>query len=376
MESKYAWAFGCFAFMVATVILFNLNQGLDTQLASTRSELGQRNVDLQLSEQNVQRLEGELQVANINLLITREELGETKDALNLTQNELARTTATLDLTRGELEATQYELESTVQEFGQLEEEITELGASINSSIQWFKGNARMPVSMNDIYADVRSACERGGVLNLGCAIFIMEREIPFEYKDESPDRLYSLLEMERKEGGDCEDYSLLLKALINTFRETGRDIEAEAWESKPGTYVVYEEGSTIWYVAGEGKSLGNIQDFTPYVICFVTGFQGSEFQGHCVVAVGDEVGGVEGLQALEGAETFEPQTGQYLGRISENYNLCDDGDEFCGTGVGDIILLIADGDLYQFSDGEWRGYESYGKTAEELKREIREFMRE
>lgn len=373
MESKYIWALGCFVFMVAAVVLFNVNQGLDAQLASTRSELGQRTVDLQLANRNVERLGGELQVAKVNLLITQEELGETKDTLNLTEHELERTTAALGRTQGELEATRSELESTVAEFEQLGAEVGELSESINSSIQWFKGNAEFPVSMNHIYGEVRSGCESGGVLNLGCAIFVMEREIPFRYKDETPDRLYSLLEMRRNEGGDCEDYSLLLKALINSFRQTGRDIEAEAWKSGDGRYVIYGDGSTIWYVNGEGKPLGNIQDFTPYVICFVTGFQGSQFEGHCLVAVGNEVGGVDDLGALGGADTFEPQTGEYLGRIGSQYHLCENGDEFCGTGVGDIILIIANGDLYQFSEGEWRSYESYGKTAEELQREIREF---
>ncbi|MDD2655769.1 MAG: hypothetical protein PHQ80_03835 [Candidatus ainarchaeum sp.] len=375
MQSKYAWAFGCFVFMVATVVLFNMNQGLESQLSSTQSELGQTKVDLQMANRQVDWLEGELQETRINLLITREELSETKNMLNFTQHELARTMATLDLTQGELEATQSELESTVAEFEQLGEEISELSESIDSSIQWFKGNAALPVSMNRIYVDVRSSCESGGVLNLGCAVFIMEREIPFEYRDEMPDRLYSISEMARKRGGDCEDYSLLLKALINTFRQTGRDMEVQAWESKPGTYVIYDDGSTMWYVAGEGKSLGNIQDLTPYVICFVTGFQGSQFQGHCVVAVGDEVGGAEGLRALDGAKTFEPQTGQYLGSIGSQYNLCGDGDEFCGTDIGDIVLIIADDDLYQFSEGGWKSYESYGRTTDELQRTIREFTR-
>jgi len=363
MQSKYIWAFACFVFMVATVVLFNLNQGLESRLASTQSELGRTTVDLQLANRNVERLEGELQVAEVNLLITQEELGDTRDTLNFTRSELARANTALNRTQGELEATQEELESTVAEFEQLGVEISELSESINSSIQWFKGNAAFPVSMDHISSKVRSGCENDGVLNLGCAIFIMEREMPFRYKDETPDRLYSLAEMKKNGGGDCEDYSLLLKALINTFRETGRDVGMEAWKYGDGRYV-----------NGEAKPLGNIQNLTPYVICFVTGFQGSQFQGHCVVAVGNEVGGVDGLSTLDGADTFEPQTGQYLGKIGDNYNLCW-GDEFCGTGVEDIILIIAENDLYQFSEGEWRGYESYGKTVEEMQAEIWEFTR-
>ncbi|HNT60603.1 MAG TPA: hypothetical protein PKJ97_01340, partial [Candidatus Bilamarchaeaceae archaeon] len=77
--------------------------------------------------------------------------------------------------------------------------------------------------------------------------------------------------------------------------------------------------------------------------------------------------------ALGGAETFEPQTGEYKGRIGADYYLCRDGERECGKRPGEIVFIIADNDLYHFEDGKWIGYQLYGERAEDLARRIRAF---
>ncbi|MEW5996026.1 MAG: hypothetical protein AB1657_00315 [Candidatus Micrarchaeota archaeon] len=360
---------------LSTIFLLVQNAFLGSGLAATRANLDERNVQLDAANAEIARLNGTLIRTEAELGLAQEELDNTSLELRLTRMDLNETAEELEGTREELRETANLLNETMEEFLQLRMEIQNIEESINSSIQWFRDNSELPRTMNSFFYDVDSGCVERGRLRLACVPFLMEKELGFVYKSEFPDKLYSLVEMVHNNGGDCEDYALYLKAMLNRFRNAGADLQLEAWDAGDGRYIVYTEGDMGWYVEGSPHPLGTLQELNPYVICYTTAFTGSGFDGHCTVALSEKkVDTAAELGNLYGVETFEPQNGEYLGRIGEALRICGDGEAGCGTEIGSIIFVIADDDLYQFMDGEWKSYKLYGDEASGLGEKIDEVV--
>lgn len=352
---------------LSTIYLMVQNAILSSGLSATKSSLEKRTVELWEANAEIGRLNGTLIRTRAELALTKNELENTSSELGKAREELNQTRKELDLTRAELGRTASILNETMEEFIRLREEIQEIEASVNSSIQWFKDNSVLPRTMNRFLWDVNTGCVHNNVLSLACTAFRMEREMGFMYKSEYPDKLYSLQEMADNNGGDCEDFALFLKALLNRFRDAGEDFRLEGWTKSGNRYVIYKEGNTNWYVEGDPHRLGSLRELNPYVVCFVTHYTGSEFEGHCIVALSEEViSSAEDLWKLNGSVTFEPQNGEYTGKIGERLQVCMEGDYYCETSLWHIIFVISDDDLYQFTEGEWKSYKLYGNKASEL----------
>ncbi|MCX6768219.1 MAG: hypothetical protein NTY83_00005 [Candidatus Micrarchaeota archaeon] len=357
---------------LATIFLMVQTAFLGNELSFTKTNLEERNAQLDAANSEILSLNGTLIRTEAELSDTREELRNTGVELNITRMDLNETSEELEDTRGELRETQGSLEEAMEEFVQLRDEVVGIEESVNSSIQWFRDNAELPRTLNHFFWESDAGCTGGGTLRLACLPFLMEKKIGFTYKSEYPDQLLSIDEMVDKPGGDCEDYSLFLKAYINRLKNTGTDRELEAWGQGGERYVIFEEDDgTRWYVWGSGHPLGSLQDLNPYAICFTTKYEAETFEGHCIVALSaSKINSVEDMQNLDGAETFEPQNGQYTGRVGEQYRVCQEGDTLCDRVPGSIIFVIADEDLYQFIGGEWVSYELYGEKASELEQKI------
>ena len=365
------------SFLFLSVIYLLLqNAILSGDLSATKGSLEERSAQLDAANSEIHSLNGTLIRTEAELSDTREELENTSGELHITRMDLNETSEELEDTRGELRETQNSLEEAMEEFVQLRDEVVGIEKSVNSSIQWFRDNAELPRSMNHFFWESGSGCTGGGTLRLACLPFLMEKELGFTYKSEYPDQLLSIGQMVNKPGGDCEDYSLFLKAYINRLKNTGTDRELEAWDQGGERYVIFEEDDgTKWYVWGSGHPLGSLQDLNPYAICFTTKYEAETFEGHCMVALSEKgINSVEDMQNLDGAETFEPQNGQYEGRVGEQYRVCQEGDTLCDRVPGSIIFVIADEDLYQFIGGEWVSYELYGEKASELEKKIDNIM--
>lgn len=308
---------------------------------------------------------------NHSLQRTREELYLTSGLLNATLLELNDTRLTLEergsellLVREELNMTKNLLNVTKTEFAQLSVEVAELEESINESIQWFRENSFLPGSADWLTYRVQSRCIKNNKLNLACVSYVMGQKLGFAYISESGDRLFSIDEIVSRRGGDCEDFSLLLKALLNTLKSIDGDAVVEAWASGSGRYIVYEEregtATTQWYVDGEGVQLATLDTAMPYVVCFAMDY----YYGHCIVAVSEKnITSISDLHFLEGAALFEPQNGMYLGKIGKELALCGAEVQNCERTPGRISFVISDSDLYQFVDGEWKSYDLYMQKA-------------
>ncbi len=349
------------------VFLIWENSVLGGDLADAQEELSATQEELNDAQGELAQREAELSATQAELNDTKDELGQARAELADTESELAQREAELNYTQAALSETAETLNETIQEFVVMREEISGLEESITSSIQWFRENSALPRSMDRLFWRIDRECKDANTLRLGCAIFIMEDEVGFSYKNEYPDRLYSLDEMVAKNGGDCEDYALMAKAILNRYKDAGLGPELEAWEAGPGMYVIYQDDETIWYMDGEAYPLGSLREMHPYAICYTTYVSGMDFEGHCRVALAE--GGISSaseMGRLDGAQVFEPQTGEYTGKVGEDYRLCAEGESFCDREVGSIVFVIGDGDLYQFKEGSWVGYELYGEYLSQL----------
>lgn len=375
MEPPKGWIMPIIAgaLFLATVFLIVQNAFLSRELSATKGELEGKSAQLEEANARIGDLAGKLNRTSVELELARGELENTSQELRLTRMDLNETSIELESTREKLREEQALLEEAMEEFARLRGEVAAIEESVNSSIQWFRGNSLLPQSMNRFFWKSYLGCAEGGTLKLACVPFLMERDLAFTYKPEYPDRLLSLDEMVAKPGGDCEDFSLFLKAYLNRLKQASAGKSVEAWdEGGSQRYIIYEdEDGTHWYVWGKAHPLGSLADLHPYAICFTTRYLEGSFEGHCMVALSrNEISSVEGIGGLEGADVFEPQNGIYAGRVGENYRICADGETLCGTAPGSIIFIIADDDLYQFMGGEWKSYKLYLGMAEELEEKI------
>jgi len=360
-----------FLFLLSVYFIYK-SAVLGVELGATKSRLASTVAQLDAANSEILSLNGTLVRTEAELELTQDELENTSNELHLTRMDLNETSEELEGTREELRETQGSLEEAMEEFVQLRDEVVGIEESVNSSIQWFRDNSVLPRTMNHFFWESDAGCRDGSTLKLACIPFLMEKEMGFVYKSEYPDQLLSIDQMINKPGGDCEDFSLFLKAYLNRLKATPADRELEAWDESGHRYVIFEEeDGTNWYVWGSGHPLGSLRDLNPYAICFTTRYEAETFEGHCIVALSEkEITSVGDMQNLNGAETFEPQNGQYEGMVGEQYQVCQEGDVFCDRVPGSIIFVIADDDLYQFIDGEWVSYELYGEKASELEQKI------
>lgn len=362
---------------------------LEKQLKQTTSNLEQTNKQLSEEQKKSGLLENQLDKINSELSYTKDDLYSAKSKLALTETKLSQTDNELNKTKKELNETTKNLAEIKNEFVILNQEITQLNETLTQSIQWFRENSILP-TIPDFGNDLRELWYEGFLNNvnleciieegnsrtfkLACVPFVMEKTLSFRYKSEEPDKLYSIKEMVLKEGGDCEDFSLFLKGLINMLKENPKNQNTiiEAVTISKGTeYSIYgdpSKGEEYWYMEdATGMKLSKLNEIYPYSVCYMM----SEYEGHCIVALAwDKINETKDILILDEGILFEPQNGQYKGRIGTTLMLCKDGQELCGRTSNSIMMIITDDDLYQFQEGEWKGYKRYKQEIETILKKV------
>ncbi len=362
---------------------------LQKELKQTTTSLEDTAKKLMDEQKKSAGLTNELATTNSELYNATEELILTKATLGNTKTNLSQKEIELNKTKKELNEPTQKLAEIKSEFTALNEDVGELNDTLTQSIQWFKDNAILPTIpnfgnslrelwyegfLNNIYLECITDDGNQKTFKLACVPFVMERTLSFKYKSENPDRLYSIKEMIFKEGGDCEDFSLFFKGLINMLKQDGKNqntvIEAMT-TSKGNKYAIYgnpSNGEEYWYWNdGAGIKLANLNEIYPYSVCYMV----TESEGHCIVALSwGKINDTDDIDELNEGLLFEPQTGQYLETIGTNLRLCANGDEFCDRTSNSVMMIIAEDDLYQFQEGKWKGYKQYKNTIEEVAKEI------
>ena len=359
--------------ILAVIVIFLLidNISMRDEVSESRKELESAQEEL---NKKIIQLESAINQKDMEISDLKISVDEKDFEIHNLSSELADAENRLNETEKELEAKETSLEEYQDEFNELAYEIETIEDSLDESLQWLSENSRMTPQMEYFIPYTSRNCEDKNRLNLACIAFFMERQIGFEYIYEEEDKLYSIDEMISNGGGDCEDYSIFLKALINDYKARGSDSELLAWRDGVGDFLVYESSEREWYYEdAAGITLGNIDKVHPVLFCYVTSYSILRLEGHCMVALPEQqIESEKDLVLLEGAQTFEPQDGAYTGKIGREFYMCYDGDYDCGTIINDIFIVITDEDIYQFIDYEWKSLDEQKQKIDSLKNDIKE----
>jgi len=254
------------------------------------------------------------------------------------------------------------VEELKEDYNALYENFTNFELRANDSMSWFRNNSRLgeqePVRIAEYW------CVREDAFNYPCEVFYLKKYYSWGYaEDLYGDRLFSLEEILERKGGDCEDWSLFAKALLNRMKE-GYGGENAFWlmEKEGGKrFELFEEGNgTLWYYPDmKKKEFGKLKDWQFLVVCH---------DSHCVNAFTNSSIEIT-PENLEFIHVFEPQNGEYVGE-GKDFGVCSES--ACDKNKN-IWLFITDEDMYVFEDS-WESYGLYSKYAEERKKGILEML--
>jgi len=357
---------------LSIVYFLGANSALEQKIASLNATVAATSTQLSGLQSSYASLSKKYEKSQGDLASTQSLLQASEGNLALVRSQLLQTEKELNVSRQSLAGQQQKVDA-------LNEELSALESTINSSISWFRDNAYMPENHSwaaDIFMDrVMSDCVDKGSLNLACISHLMENTaFAIHYRSDiisgSEDHLQSVKETIGLGWGDCEDYSLIFKAILNSARKENSSLNVVAWQpAESGEFRVYpketpgETGAFWVYSNAKAANLG-----TPshaYVICYSV----DAASGHCVVALSaSDVQSSSQVPSLSGAYAFEPQSGRYLGKLGEMLSIC--ANSGCKSTGGKIWMVIADNDLYMYGDNGWQGYADYLSRVQDEKASI------
>ena len=288
-----------------------------------------------------------------NILDTSSRLAALNETLRSTIGRMSNVESEISSAEQKINDINRALNNTKQEYLGIKSQIQLSQDSLQSRLSWLKINAYLPQSISGYYGRASNVCKNAQGLNMACVPFYTEQDLNFVYRSDSSDELYSIENMVERKGGDCEDFSLFIKAFINSFKNSTSAV-LYGWEDGAGNFTILDVSDGTWtYRNAQKREFGNSEYFYPYAICFTTI---PLVEGHCVVALSTEQVNATTLDLLNGSIVFEPQNGKYLGKIGTNYIVCSDGDKKCDQRVSHIHIIIGNEDLFNFFDGNWNSF--------------------
>jgi len=210
-------------------------------------------------------------------------------------------------------------------------------------LQWFRENSRITVAKDEI----REKCIHNRVLNVPCLIYVLENSHGLHYTEDSRERLKSPTEV-LTEGGDCEDYAMLINAYLRSIDEYEY---ISLWQAGYGDYVIYEDDDQRVYYPNARQVIlprrGRV-----LILCYLTRRAGEYKIGHCISGITDNEPPAVPITFL-----FEPQTGEYLGTLDFNkLRLCRDGEIGCDDDLNSVYLLVDEDGVYVFNHDHWTSH--------------------
>lgn len=313
-----------------------LTQSLDNFKNATTNNLN-------VKQQELDNLKASLQNLNETLNSTVGRMGNVESDIAAAEEKIRVINDALNETRGEYSAMQKDIQTNQEE--------------LSDRLTWLKNNSLLPQSIASFYGRATGVCASGSRLNLACVHFYMKEDLGFVYRQDNSDELYAINTMVGRKGGDCEDFSVFLKAFLTSFKANGGD-ELYGWENGDQKFTIATTGGGYWYYPNAKEHIfGSMANFYPYVVCYTTI---PKVEGHCVVALSKSlIGDVNQTRNLNGSEVFEPQSGKYLGVVGTNFEVCGKGDNNCVERVDYFYIIIGEDDLFNFYNGEWNSFQNF-----------------
>lgn len=289
------------------------------------------------------------------------------------------------------------IESLVADINATKKTLDDFEKQINASTSWFSNNSNITKVMQfremqnqlsafciDVYGDT---CR----IKLSCPRLVNDEYSQFEYITDSSlfgkaDKLQSLQEFADNRGGDCEDYSLAVKAelnyLVQKCNERGlTKIEYEPVEIAQGQrYIIkqdtYSNPPVTWFYENSKGTQLPLNYSNYHVVCgtFAVGLSTNGtvvLGGHCLLGFSKIriANSSDIYPAISDAYFVEPQTGYAVdttGYVKPQSGQAH-ADDFRSTQAS-IWAIITGDDFYVYSQQDngtwvWRGYKDiYGQT--------------
>lgn len=329
--------------------------------------------------------------------LLEEQVSTQSEQIDLQSKQIQELTAEVSNLSAELRWSETQVGVLEDEAERVESEVEDLFVEIDNyqtqiedSLEWYKINSILGDNQeqNSIKSRIDNECvDSGGSfcnINIGCFYLLNREYFDFNYYYdsslyESVDKLGSLQDFIDNKGGDCEDYSLFVKAEYNYALEQceNKDLKIITWEvpEEPTSSIFYLNDRRSWYLEGVSKVDVSNNPY-PNIICgILTEPDPFGNVGHCMLAFSEEkIITVSDLHKLSGAAIVEPQDGSYWGRVNEpsseiylldKNNYEEDIEYF-------IFTVITDEDFFQFNENtlEWNSYENYYESLENHKDKI------
>jgi hypothetical protein len=317
------------------------------------------------------------QGASVRFMRLQEDLQNLNDRNYLLMQDLNSTQAQYKNAYEQLQAERQQVENTLRA-------IDEYHAEIQKRMAWFKENAMLkatpfpksdPRNTESMKREIALNCARtnGGVctIDMGCIArlntdllgirYISDDERKVRERWDVADRLHSTDEMLIDGGGDCDDYSIFVKAEVNYLKTAcgAAQPRIEGWSRGPGRY---DSEYSNFSAAQPQKSDTAVPhplaatSIYPNMVCGT--FDGGA-SGHCMLAfTAKPVRTAGDIDNLDHAELIEPQTGEAKGRINDNYNVRLEKE---------IWVVASDDNLIFYSAKEDRWYDDTGFDRQLLK---------
>ncbi len=228
---------------------------------------------------------------------------------------------------------QEQYEEKAAEYELLMSNIKEFELGLQEKMYWYTANADFGGETKGFLSGADNCIEEGGVLNMPCVAHELE-ERGYEYRSEGKDYIKSLDEFEKDDGGDCEDWSIFVKAIINEMVEQEGVTELRVVNfGSVGYFEVYTDDGVTYYYSHGDKNV-KVEDLQ--VACFPVGGG----YGHCALVSEDII--------------FEPQDGSFIAHA-----YWDDEGSYLIRGGGFVEVLIDNEDIHVDTEEGWVSYADF-----------------
>ncbi|MBD3389551.1 hypothetical protein GF415_01190 [Candidatus Micrarchaeota archaeon] len=338
-----------FCFFLLLFCIYNLvrieelkkeNSALRAELGAAEARLGEAEGALEAQDARISSTKDQLEYADSQLEKEMEEgLSGLGAELNATKERIGEVEEEFGQFQEEYISLQEEYEQKTEEYESLRGEMEDFEAELEEKMYWYTENADFGGETKGFISRIETKCVEGDTLNMPCVALMLE-ERDFSYKSEGEDYIKSLDEFEADEGGDCEDWSMFVKAIINELeREEGVDELVLVDFSKSGYMEVYEDEGVTYYYSNE-EVYADVEDVE--VACFPV----TSGYGHCAL--------------VSGGKLFEPQEGSYIGEV-----YWEEGD-YLVEGWGFVEVYIDEEDIHIDSGDKWISYSYFIERIGEL----------
>ena|GEM_PF-5475444 len=310
--------------------------GLKAENAALASELAETNVELEDAKETI-AFQGNM-ISGLKLEMEQKdsalEAGIEMVAMDLngTKERVASIEESFAQFQEEYIELQEQYEEKAAEYELLVGEIENFELDLQEKMYWYTENADFGGETKGFLSRIDTKCIENDVLNMPCVSYVLD-ERNYKYRSEGKDYIKSLDEFEKDRGGDCEDWSIFVKAIINEIAaEYGVDELRVVDFNRPGYFEVYSDDGITYYYSYADINM-KIEDLQ--VACFPVGGG----YGHCALVSEDVI--------------FEPQDGSYLARAEW------DGESYLIQDGGFVEVLIDDEDIHVDTGEGWVSYASF-----------------